>query len=43
MCFIAIILVAPIINFTAYAILWATCGIEYALITLAWWIFMMVA
>ena len=43
MCFIAIILVAPIINLTAYGILWVTCGIEYALITLAWWIFMMVA
>jgi len=43
MCFIAIILVAPLINLTAYAILWYTSGLEYALITLAWWVMMMIA
>ena len=42
MCFITIILIAPIINFTAYAILWTTTGPEYALITLAWWVLMMI-
>jgi uncharacterized membrane-anchored protein YitT (DUF2179 family) len=43
MCFIAIILVAPAINLTAYVIMWKTSGPEFSLITLAWWIVMMFA
>ena len=42
MCFISIILVAPVINVTAYIIMWKTSGLEFSLITLGWWIVMMV-
>lgn len=37
MCFISVIIVAPLINITAYLVLWRTSGLEYALITAAWW------
>ena len=43
MCFISIIIAAPLINLTAYIVLWRTSGLEFSLITAAWWMVLLVA
>ena len=42
LCFSSIILAAPFVNLTAYIVLAFTSGIEYALITFAWWMLLLV-
>lgn len=42
LCFSSIILAAPFVNLTAYIVIALTSGLEYALITLAWWIFLLI-
>jgi ATP-binding cassette subfamily C (CFTR/MRP) protein 1 len=42
LCFSSIILAAPFVNLTAYIVLAITSGIEYALITFAWWILLII-
>jgi len=42
LCFSTIILAAPFVNLTAYIVLAFTSGIEYALITFAWWILLLI-
>ena len=32
------LIAAPLINLTAYAVIWKTSGLEYALITFIWWV-----
>ena len=42
LCFTSIILAAPFVNLTAYIVLAITSGVEYALITFAWWILLII-
>ena len=42
MCFITVLIAAPLINLTAYGIIWKTSGLEYAVITFIWWIALLI-
>lgn len=40
--FIPMVIAAPFVNLTAYAVLWKTSGIEFAFYTFCWWIFLLI-
>ena len=39
---VVVIIAAPLINLTAYAVIWKTSGLEYAFITFIWWVALLI-
>ena len=42
MVFLPMVMSAPFVNLTAYAVLWKTSGIEFAVYTFAWWMILLI-